>query len=182
MLEDASGGITIHADYSHRDRVYYNINDVVTLHCNGLSLIDYGGKVTLGKIHDAENFALTSSELETHAKVEAHRDELRKPLHRKIAELSPRDVDTYLALENVRFAQPDRKWCDINPETGRPATTEHTLIDDTGNTILVRVLGTCRYAKEPLPEGNGSLCGILDYFNGKYTFRVSAYENTFLVL
>ncbi len=38
---------------------------------------------------------------------------------------------------------------------------------------------TCVYAKEPLPQGTGSLYGIIDYFAGKYTLRVTNREAEF---
>lgn len=37
----------------------------------------------------------------------------------------------------------------------------------------MRTLGSCSYAKEPLPEGRGSLYGVVDCFSGKYSLRVT---------
>ena len=36
--------------------------------------------------------------------------------------------------------------------------------------------GPCRYAAEPLPSGNGSVQGILDYFNGEFSLRITNRE------
>ena len=45
--------------------------------------------------------------------------------------------------------------------------------------FTVRTAATCVYAKEPLPQGTGSLYGIIDYFAGKYTLRVTNREAEF---
>lgn len=44
---------------------------------------------------------------------------------------------------------------------------------------IVATAATCVYAKEPLPQGTGSLYGIIDYFAGKYTLRVTNREAEF---
>ena len=78
-----------------------------------------------------------------------------------------RHTDTYVHFEGVRFVQ-QGNWCDPDPETGRPATTERQIADASGREFTVRTAGTCTYATEPVPQGTGSVYGIIDYFNGKY--------------
>lgn len=86
--------------------------------------------------------------------------------------IGPRQTDTYVCFEGVRFTEAG-PWCDTDPETSEPQTSERTLTDAQGRTFRVRTLGTCAYATEPVPQGTGSVYGIIDYFNGKYTLRVS---------
>lgn len=62
---------------------------------------------------------------------------------------------------------------------GRTVATERTIVDAGGNEFTVRSAATCAYAKEPLPSGTGSLYGIIDYFAGKYTLRVTNREVVF---
>ena len=57
--------------------------------------------------------------------------------------------------------------------------TEREIVDTRGRTFTVRTAATCVYAKEPLPQGTGSLYGIIDYFAGKYTLRVTNREAEF---
>mgnify|MGYP000823525294 FL=1 len=66
-----------------------------------------------------------------------------------------------------------------DPETGRAVATEREIVDTRGRTFTVRTAATCVYAKEPLPQGTGSLYGIIDYFAGKYTLRVTNREAEF---
>ena len=79
-----------------------------------------------------------------------------------------RHTDTYVHFEGVRFVQ-QGNWCDPDPETGRPATTERRIADHTGREFIVRTAGTCTYATEPVPQGTGSVYGIIDYFNGIFS-------------
>ena len=60
----------------------------------------------------------------------------------------------------------------VSPTPGKP-------VDTRGRTFTVRTAATCVYAKEPLPQGTGSLYGIIDYFAGKYTLRVTNREAEF---
>lgn len=175
VIQDRTGGITVYADYSPAAPDYYQTGSIVTLFCNGLSLIDYGGKVVLGKIGEDDDFVLPRQELQHHIRVDAHHPEQRKATPRRIADLHPQDADTYIVLHDVHFTRRG-KWCDTDSLTHHPTTTEHPLVDKAGDTIIVRTLGSCTYANEPLPEGNGSLRGILDYFNNRYTLRISDFE------
>lgn len=79
----------------------------------------------------------------------------------------------------MRFADAGKTWCDTDPETGRAVATEREIVDTRGRTFTVRTAATCVYAKEPLPQGTGSLYGIIDYFAGKYTLRVTNREAEF---
>ena len=79
----------------------------------------------------------------------------------------------------MRFTDAGTTWCDTDPETGRTVATERTIADARGRTFTVRTAGTCVYAKEPVPQGTGSLYGIIDYFAGKYTLRVTNREAVF---
>ena len=79
----------------------------------------------------------------------------------------------------ARFADAGKTWCDTDPETGRAVATEREIVDTRGRTFTVRTAATCVYAKEPLPQGTGSLYGIIDYFAGKYTLRVTNREAEF---
>lgn len=65
------------------------------------------------------------------------------------------------------------------PGDGRAVATEREIVDTRGRTFTVRTAATCVYAKEPLPQGTGSLYGIIDYFAGKYTLRVTNREAEF---
>lgn len=181
VVEDASGGITVAVDRTALADDFPT-GAAVEIHCNGLTLADYGGKVTLGTEPGGEAWPGTGAasgagripaeELGRHLRRTPERDERPAPAVLTFDQVRPQHIDTYVRFEDVRFAE-SGNWCDIDPETSRPVATERLLRDAAGRTFIVRTAATCTYAKEPVPQGTGSISGIIDCFNGKYTLRVS---------
>ena len=177
VIEDATGGIEIAADYTAADNPY-PLGTEVTVYCNGLTLYDYGGKIRLGKL-GGDGLRIPHEELAKHLRIGSRKPERIEARPVGIAELNPRHADTYVRIDEVSFTESPAAWCDRDPESGRYTTTERTLTDAAGDTLTVRTAGTALYAGEPLPEGRGSLCGIVDCFNGKYTLRITGFETSF---
>lgn len=48
-----------------------------------------------------------------------------------------------------------------------------------GRQFVVRTDRRCDYARKPLPAGEGTLCGIVEYFNGRYRLRITNHEILF---
>ena len=152
VVEDASGGISIAAEGSPLADLY-PFGIVATVRCNGLTLCDYGGKIQLGTTPgDGGAGCIPREELARYIRTEPPGGETPS------AQLLTFDTD---------------------PETGRAVATEREIVDTRGRTFTVRTAATCVYAKEPLPQGTGSLYGIIDYFAGKYTLRVTNREAEF---
>ena len=144
-------------------------------------LCDYGGKVMLGT-RPTDEYAGPGRIPQAEAALYLRRKQAEtRPLRPRtftFGEVDMRHTDTYVHFEGVRFVQ-QGNWCDPDPETGRPATTERRIADHTGREFIVRTAGTCTYATEPVPQGTGSVYGIIDYFNGKYTLRIANREVDF---
>ena len=177
VIEDASGGIAIAAEYTAAENPY-PLGEELIVYCNGLTLYDYGGKIMLGKVA-GESTCIPRSELDAHLRLSGREAMHRTAAPASIGGLTAAHVDTYVRIDGVHFTE-RASWCEFDPETGRYLTTERTIEDAAGRTLAVRTLGGCLYADEPLPEGSGSLCGIVDRFNGVYSLRVTGFE-TFLV-
>lgn len=170
VLEDETGGITVFAEGSSLADCY-PFGATVVLYCNGLRLYDYGGKVAVGSAPNDYGFGLTREELAAHLHRGVDSPAPPEPRTVSLDAIGSEHVDTYVRVTGVRFCE-QGSWCDKDPATGRRITTERTIVDDAGHSFLVRTAGDCDYAKEPLPSGKGSLCGVVDYFNGKYSLRV----------
>lgn len=187
VLEDASGGICIAADYPAL-KSPYPLGCELIVYCNGLTLYNYGGKIEMGRPNDDADYWQTGTDRRIPAEELARYlrlsdGEACRPAAQPIGmdELTPYRVDTYVRIDRVRFAGRGT-WCDRDPQTGRSVTTEHRLTDVAGNPLplALRTSGSAVYADEPLPSGSGSLCGILDYFGGAYTLRITAFETAFV--
>lgn len=173
VVEDASGGISLLIDGT-RLAFDYPVGAAVTIFCNGLTLGDYGGKIQLGTAPDGDYGVgrIPREELGRYLRRNPDKDRRPRPAVCTFDAIGPRQTDTYVCFEGVRFTEAG-PWCDTDPETSEPQTSERTLTDAQGRTFRVRTLGTCAYATEPVPQGTGSVYGIIDYFNGKYTASAS---------
>lgn len=180
VIEDGSGGISIAVDGT---RLYadYPIGTAVTVYCNGLVLCDYGGKIQLGTQPSGEYAGagrIPQAELARYLRRQDGEAARVRPETLAFGEVGTQHIDTYVHFGDVRFAETGN-WCEPDPETGRPVTTERLLKDAAGREFVVRTSGTCTYATEPMPKGTGSVYGIIDYFNGKYTLRITNREVAF---
>lgn len=173
IIEDATGGIGIAIESAELYR-RYPIGGRLQIYCNGLTLYNFGGRIELGDERDAYlRHGIRPENLERYIRLfnPAERDPV--PTVKQLTEIAPNDIGRYVCLDQVHFTE-QGLWCDENAEE-LPIATEHPIQDDSGNPFWVRTLPTCHYAKEPLPVGRGSLYGIIDYFNGRYTLRVVNY-------
>ncbi|MCM1301853.1 MAG: DUF5689 domain-containing protein [Alistipes senegalensis] len=172
VIADATGGITVFADAaSLSDR--YPFGASVVLYCNGLRLHDYGGKVVVGSEPSdyGYGFGIPQESVASHLHREADEPAAPVPVVVTLGRITAEHIDTYVLVSGVHFCERGN-WCDKDAETGRFVDTDRMIADDAGNRFVVRTRGGCLYAGEPLPEGKGSLCGVVDYFNGRFSLRV----------
>lgn len=172
VLEDASGAIRIAIDATELNAVF-PVGATVTVLCNGLALGKYGNRVLLGAAPDGRYGVTRIAAADVSRHIRREEDgELFYPATLAFTDVGPEHIDTYVRFDGVRFTSADR-WCDLDSQQ-HPVTTERELIDAAGNTFIVRTAATCIYAREPLPSGTGSICGIINYFGGKYSLCVTA--------
>lgn len=179
ILQDDSGGIAIAVDGDPlADRFPFGAR--VEVRCNGLVLTDYGGKVGLGTEPDEYGSGvIPQEEIDRYFHFPGTAVEMPRSVSLTFGEVQSRHIDTRVRFERVRFVEAGELWCETDPETGRSVTTEREIIDEKGGRFFVRTLGSCDYADEPLPSGEGSLAGVIDYFGGKYALRVTFREVLF---
>lgn len=178
VVEDASGGIElwIEAD-APRLAAAYPLGTLLTIRCNGLALGDYGGKTVLG-MPPSDRYAVDRIPFGECSRF-LRQPEASDPVSAvatpcTFGELTPQRISTYVRFDAVRFAGEETglPFCDHDPATGRFTATQRHLVNGTLDTLPVRILASCEYREEPIPEGMGSVCGILDYFNREYQLRI----------
>lgn len=177
ILEDATGGIEIAIDHTALADLF-PLGSEISVHCSGLALGSYGGKVQLGAPPTGQYSVdrIARADIGRYLRCMELNAGTRRPRTTRFAELGIADADAYVRFEKVCFAETGSAWCDRDPESDQMQTTLRTLIDDAGNTFSVRVLPSCHYAAEPVPQGTGSVNGIIDYFNGELSLRIINYE------
>ena len=171
VLEDASGGIMVAVDHSDTANEY-PFGSTLIVYCNGLTLNNYGGKIQLGTApNDYSTGHIPREELSRYLHITLSESTAPEPQHLRFATVTQQHIDTYVQFDDVYFVK-EGSWCETDPQTGHTLTTERLIYDADGNTFRVRTSGNCSYAKEPVPQGTGSIRGIIDYFNGDYSLRV----------
>ncbi len=179
-LEDETAGITLAVE-GRNLALEYPFGACVTLLCNGLTLYEYGGKILLGTTPDEYGVGrIPREEVARYLHFEENPSAAPEPRVRRFDEISFADVDRYVRFDDVCF--PDGgTWCRRDPETTRYRTTEHRILDGAGREFTVRIASTAAYAGEPLPEGRGSLCGVIDYFAGRFSLVPVNYGDHFSI-
>ena len=176
VVEDDTGGIVISLD---DDTLYadFPLFSYVTVNCRDLALGSEGGTLLLG-LYPAGEYVIDRipyGERNRYLSV-TPATVRREPLPLTFEALTTHHISRYVRLDNVRFADVGKTWCDRDPATGEPTTTDRTLLDRTGATLTVRTDRRCDYADKLLPTGEGRLCGIIEYFNETYRLRVTNHE------
>lgn len=182
IIQDDTGGITV-AIESQQLADRFPFGAIVEIRCNGLSLCDYGGKIEIGTEpgDDGKPGEIPEEEIDRYLRTVGTAETEPRIRILRFGEVTERHVDTRVRFEGVRFVETGAAWCDTDPETGRLVSTEREIVDSDGNRFFVRTLWSCYYGTEPLPEGDGALTGVIDYFGGKYTLRVTFREKEFPV-
>lgn len=179
VVEDDTGGIVISID---DDRLYAScpLFSCVTVNCRGLALGSEGGTLLLGLYPTGEYTVdrIPSDERDRYLSVTASTTR-REPLRLTFDAVTAHHISRYVRFDDVHFAESGTTWCDMDPETGEALTTERILLDRNGKEFKVRTDRRCDYASKLLPTGEGSLCGIIEYFNGDYRLRVTDREIIF---
>jgi len=82
-------------------------------------------------------------------------------------------LNMLLEFENVQFTSPSlgKTFYDstLNSIGG---ATNHTITDDLGKSIIVRVSEFANFASNEIPQGSGKIRGVLTKYNGVYQFMI----------
>ncbi len=181
VLCDDSGGIEIEVD-SRRTAEIFPIAARVTIYCTSLALGDYGGRIMLGAAPAGKYTVdrIAESDFGRYFRIDTSSPQAVTPVRITIPEAVPSLVGSLVEIDGLTFgSQAGLAWCDTDPQTGGYTDTERTAVDASGNTIAVRTIAECKYRNEKIPAGNGTLRGILEYFNGEYSLRITNHQILF---
>ncbi len=171
VLDDGTGGIELKLDMEHIFKLF-EIHTRVAVRCNGLWLGSYGGTLQLGAepFGNYETQFLSETDIAEHLAADTLFYGEVRARRLDFSELSPEHISTYVAFDGVQFAKEEQGlgWADINSDTD----TDRSLVDISGDTLAVRTSRFAYFAGWKLPAGNGSIEGVLSYFNGGYKLVV----------
>ena len=172
---DTSGGIEIAVD-SATTATLFPISARITVHCSGLALGDYGGRIMLGARPTGAYTVdrISVSDLARYFTADTSAPAAPDPLRVSIGGLAPEHIGRLIELHDVTFAHyAGLTWCDTDPETGDYITTSRALHDTAGHSVAVRTIAQCLYRAESIPSGYGTVRAVVEYFNGGYSLRIA---------
>ena len=172
IIVDESGGIEVAIEatnLAYRLPIYAE----VAISCNGLMLARIGSKIELGAVSSGD-FPLANIDNEMfdkHIRIEGACDTFT-PTTKRFSEIGVDDISNIFRFDNVQFVEEERGllWCDL--VENEPVMTYRTLVDAEGDTLHVRTLPSCQYAREKLPSNRRSVIGVIDNSDNRYFLKV----------
>ncbi len=161
VIQDATGGIELKLD---RYDMYtsFKVGQRVFVECQGLFLGDYGGLVQLGYIYNSAIGRIPDILIDKHVFRDSLPGAAPAAAVVTIPTLTATNLSTLIQLDNVHFVDAGLPFSETS------GTTNRTLEDETGNQILVRTSNYASFAADLIPNGKGTVRGILSIFNGDY--------------
>ncbi|MEK7254985.1 MAG: DUF5689 domain-containing protein [Bacteroidota bacterium] len=162
VLQDETGGIEILTDLAD-SYVFYPVGREVYVKLKGLVLGDYNNLVQLG----GYTFQGNGTELGPIIDISGHLLKsklvgLPEPKVKTINQLNADDVSTLIRLEGVQFVKGDTASTFADQVHQEAYNLE---IEDCAQRImLVRTSGFASFAGSPIPNGGGSLTGVLGIY------------------
>ena len=164
-IQDATGGIQIALDRTSLYNVF-KIGQRVYVKLSDMYMGNYGGVIQLGYIYSGSIGRLPDAMIDLHLFRDSLPGAAPTPLERTITSLTGNDVNMLVKIKKVHFLEVGSVFSE---ET---ATTNRTIVDSAGNTILLRTSNYASFRGELLPSGEGDIVGIYSTFNSDKQFYI----------
>lgn len=174
VVADESGCIEISVDCDSTADVFF-VGARLVVSCSSLALGDYGGRIILGSTASDEYSVgrIAEKDFSRYFLIDTSRPKEIIPQITEISRIGTSHIGNYIELRDVRFIDGGTaEWCDKDNETGEYITTERRITDSSGYEFKVRTIAESTYRNETLPEGQCTLRGIVEYFNGQFSLRI----------
>lgn len=161
-IQDETGGINMGVD---QNSVYteYRVGQEVYINLKGLYMVNYADQLQIGYDKtQANRIAWEVFQFYVH-KDKWPQAEKAVPTTITLNSLNDGMVNTLVKIENVYFPDGGKL-----PFSATDATTNRNLKDGNGNTIIVRNSNYADFAADILPEGGGTVVGILSKFRSDW--------------
>mgnify|MGYP000653293480 CR=1 FL=1 len=169
-IEDATGGIrininkanTIYQDYRFKvgKNLIVKLKDLYIGKYNGEFQIGTLSGSTLGFIAEAEIYKYLFDSNEPATSVTA--------TEKTIPQLTSDDVGKWIKIKNVQF---------VDTDLGNTYSGNRTLIDCTGNKIILRTNSQASFSGAMIDNGKGDIYAILSIYNGVYQLIIPKQAN-----
>jgi len=166
-LEDYSGGINVALDQKDL-YLSYKLGQMIYIKCKGLYLGNYGGTMQLGYDYNGAIGRIPSSLIPEHLYIDSFPQNPPVPTLITIPTFTAADLCTLVKIDSVHFAASDVG----QPYSLSTATTNRTLLDQNGNSVIIRNSNFASFQAQLIPAGTGSIVGILSNFSGTWQLYI----------
>lgn len=163
-MQDSTGGIEVKLSMANLSTIYPQ-GSKVRLKCNSMVLGTYGGQVNIGYHSNNPKYetAFYPELLVPTILSRVEMTDFKPKVIKSFDEINPSMQATLIKLEGVEFSNKDLGDT-FGDTTNAKKTVNRTLVDKAGKTLVVRTSAYARFASSKIPEGSGSVIGVLTYF------------------
>ncbi len=179
VFQDESGAVSIVADLSASSELF-PIGQKISVQCRNMVLADIGGVRRLCASMSGEGLQKSAAAIDNRtARSRIFAIEGGKPVEPKALRLEELDADArthedcLVALQEIFFQTHQLPFANA----GGSSEQYRTLYDNDGHTVLLCTSDGATMAGEMLPEGKGSVTGILTYPNGRPVIQIRSLED-----
>ena len=161
-IQDGTGAINIGVDQNNMATQFY-FGQEIYINLHGLYIVEYGKELQIG-YNDTQANRIPWTMFNDHTKLNGWPNP--KLVEAKTADMSSLTdamVNSLVRFDNVYFVDGGLK-----PYTEGNQTTNRTLKDASGKSIVVRTSSYSDFAADILPKGNGSVVGLLGRHMGTW--------------
>lgn len=164
-IQDSTAGIEISLD---RTSLYVDlrVGQLIYIKLKGLYLGDYNGLVQIGYIYNGAIGRIPDIMIDKHIFEDGFPIAPPTPKVVTIPTLNSIDISKLVKLENVSFAEVGQTFATST------ATTNRTIKDEAGNSLILRTSNFANFASALMPSGKGNLVGILSKFGSDWQFYI----------
>lgn len=166
IIRDNTAGIELKLDQTNL-YTEYKIGQRVFIKCKGLYIGNYGNLIQLGYIYQGAIGRIPQIFIKNHLFKDSLPGAAPIPVLTTIPSLPSTPLSTLIKLENVHFELAGDEFA---PQTAD--ATSRNLLDDANNIVVIRTSKYANFAGTKMPEGKGTIVGVLSIFNGIYQITI----------
>ncbi len=169
FVQDATGGLELKLDATNLFNDYPAGTNIF-ISTKGMYLGDYNGAIQLGGMYNGAIGRLEQPLIPLHIFKAGDQSEVAVT-NLKISDITDANIGTVIKLSGVQFDDTTSTYSDASK------TSNRTLIDTLGNSILVRTSNYADFSSDKLPAGNGELTAVLSKFGSDYQLYIRTKED-----
>ncbi|MBE0676356.1 MAG: choice-of-anchor J domain-containing protein [Bacteroidales bacterium] len=179
FIEDQSSGLLM--KFESTGGLF--IGDSIIVNLQGLWLSDYGNFIQLGGVpytDDSGNKRLSGFNKDERI-LRYSMGNLTRPALKTISQAKNSSMHGRLVTFNdVQFSDSELGKTYADADEDPPASANRYLTDCSGNRIIVRSSGYATFAGTELPEGKGTITGVVTVFNSDYQLIIRDIDEVML--